>query len=248
MLLHIYGVDPKYVSDVLGPNVRSIQRWYKMFKRHGVVTDNQRQRRTSRWPTAVLESVRDYVKGHPTFFLEELQAFIRSAFPDLKRTSISTVCRALHFDMGFTRKVLTKVARECVPLEVANYKAKIEAVYSYPEQMLFLDETSKDGRHAFRRYAWSAKNKPAVVKLPFSRGKRVSILAALDHSGFVAWRTTPGTFTRGSFHQAFVECVVPLLNPWPLPRSIVVLDNAKIHMYKELEEVRSSVSLAVGYI
>lgn len=30
--------------------------------------------------------------------------------------------------------------------------------------------------------------------------------------------------------------VIPLLNPWPLPRSILVVDNARIHMYKELEE------------
>lgn len=29
--------------------------------------------------------------------------------------------------------------------------------------------------------------------------------------------------------------VIPLLNPWPLPKSIVILDNAKIHMYRELE-------------
>lgn len=31
--------------------------------------------------------------------------------------------------------------------------------------------------------------------------------------------------------------MVPLLNPWSLPRSIVVLDNAKIHMYEELQQV-----------
>ena len=48
---------------------------------------------------------------------------------------------------------------------------------------------------------------------------------------------TEGTFTRESFHSAFVAKVMPLLNSWPLPRSIVILDNAKIHMYKELQTV-----------
>ena len=61
------------------------------------------------------------------------------------------------------------------------------------------------------------------------------MLAALDHHGFAAWASTEGTFTRSSFHNVFVTKVVPLLNPWPLPRSIVILDNAKIHMYRELE-------------
>ncbi|KAF4028515.1 DDE superfamily endonuclease [Phytophthora infestans] len=49
-------------------------------------------------------------------------------------------------------------------------------------------------------------------------------------------KTTAGTFTRSLFLRAFVKNVVPLLNPWPLPRSSVILDNAKIHMYHELEE------------
>ncbi len=30
--------------------------------------------------------------------------------------------------------------------------------------------------------------------------------------------------------------IIPYLNPWPLPRSILILDNAKIHMCSELEE------------
>jgi hypothetical protein len=49
------------------------------------------------------------------------------------------------------------------------------------------------------------------------------------------WSTAEGTFTRSEFHRCFLEKVVPLLNPWPLPRSVVILDNAKIHMYPEIE-------------
>ena len=29
---------------------------------------------------------------------------------------------------------------------------------------------------------------------------------------------------------------MPFLNPWPLPRSIVIVDNAKIYMFEELED------------
>ena len=42
------------------------------------------------------------------------------------------------------------------------------------------------------------------------------------------------------FYLAFQNAqfiVVPYLNPWPLPRSILILDNAKIHMYRELEDL-----------
>ncbi|KAG6948965.1 hypothetical protein JG687_00015160 [Phytophthora cactorum] len=136
--------------------------------------------------------------------------------------------------MSLSRKVLTKAARESVSQEVHAYTVKLEAMYSYSEQLFFIDEISKDGRHSYRKYAWSKRNTKTVVRLPFGRGKRLSILAALDHSGFVAWNYTEGTYTRNSFHRAFVEKVLPMLNPWP--RSIVVMDNANIHMYKELEQ------------
>ena len=229
-LIHVYGINVQYVSDILGPKVRSILRWYHLFLRDGVVEEKRVRKVSSRWPNEVVACVRNYVADHPTFYLEELQSFILSTFPALSNVSTSTICRALNFDMNLSRKVLTKAVRESVPAEVANYKAKVAAIYSYPEQLLFIDESSKDGRHAYRRYAWSTWNKKAIVKLPFSRGKRLSILAALDHKGFAAWHSTEGTYTRHRFYSAFVDKILPLLNPWPLPRSIVVLDNAKIHM------------------
>jgi hypothetical protein len=141
----------------------------------------------------------------------------------------------LNFDLNLSRKKLSKHAKESVPAEREIYKRKLSAIYSYPEQLVFVDETSKDGRDAYRRYAWSPKGKIALVSLPFRRGERLSVLAAIGTQGFIAWNTTNGTYTRRSFHEAFCTKILPLLNPWPLPRSIVILDNAKIHMYPEIE-------------
>ncbi|EGZ30770.1 hypothetical protein PHYSODRAFT_468806, partial [Phytophthora sojae] len=74
---------------------------------------------------------------------------------------------------------------------------------------------------------------PAIVSLPFTRGERRSVLAAFDVGAFFAWESTTGTFDRLAFHEAFRTKNAPYINPWPLPRSIVILDNAKIHMYRE---------------
>ncbi|ETK96856.1 hypothetical protein F441_00538 [Phytophthora nicotianae CJ01A1] len=62
-------------------------------------------------------------------------------------------------------------------------------------------------------------------------------MAACVVRGFMAWETTSGTSTRQRFHQAFIRQAVKHLNPWPLPRSIVVMGNDLIHMYKEIEEM-----------
>ncbi|OWZ05072.1 Transposase, partial [Phytophthora megakarya] len=34
------------------------------------------------------------------------------------------------------------------------------------------------------------------------------------------------TFTRIEFHNTLATKIAPYLNPWPLPRSIVIMDNA----------------------
>ena len=235
-LIHIYDIDIPFISDIFGPKPRSIQRWYKKFLSTGTVRDNVPSLRESRWPPEVVQDVEKYVNAHPTFYIEELQQHLRSKFPDLKNTSDSTICRALNFDLRLTRKKLTKAAREAAPEEIKNYYDKLKAIYSFPEQLVFIDETSKDGRDAFRRYARSKRGTKAVVRLPFSRGNRVSVLAALDYTGFMSWKCTRGTYSRKRFHHAFSEKIVPHLNPWPGPRSIVIMDNAKIHMFKELED------------
>ena len=234
-LIHIYDLNTAFISDLFGPKPRSIRRWYKRFIATGDVADVPRINKQSRWPSAVLQSVEKYVKGHPTFYIEELQDYLCSHHPEVRNNSISTICRALNFDMQLTRKVLTKAAREAAPEEIRIYYAKLRAIYSFPEQLVFIDETSKDGRDAFRRYARSTKGTKAVAQVPFSRGNRVSVMAALDHRGFLSWKCTQGTFTRKEFHEVFAEKVIPHLNPWPLPRSIVIMDNAKIHMFEELQ-------------
>jgi len=236
LLYYVYGIPVRYISDILGPKPRSISRWYEAFKKTGSIEGKARKKRRSRWSSDVLEYVKEFVLANPTFFLEELQEGLKENFPSLKNISVSTICRALKHDLRMSRKILTKAARECVPEEVFIYKLKLDAIYSYPEQVIFIDETSKDGRHAFRRYAWSHIGDKGVVELPFARGKRISVMAAMNFSGFCGWKSTEGTFTRMKFHKAFCEIVIPKLNPWPLPNSIVIMDNAKIHMYKELDE------------
>lgn len=171
-----------------------------------------------------------------------------AAYPELSNVSVPTICRALRHDLKLTRKKLEKRAREAIPQEIEDYKYRLQPYYYFPEQLVFVDETSKDGRTAHRKYAWSAKGSRAIVSLPFSRGKRVSVLAAFNSKGFLSWTHTPNTFTREIFHDAFVENILPHLNAWPMDNSIVVIDNARIHMYEELREAIESCGAVLVYL
>lgn len=133
-----------------------------------------------------------------------------------------------------TRKKITKQAWEAVPQERNDFVLRLQPFLMYPEQLVFMDETSKDGRSAFRLHAWSQHGLPAVVLLPFSRGKCVSVLAAFSYAGFSSWAYNTGTFTWQTFYEAFTTHILPSLNPFPMPNSIFILDNAEIHMFKEI--------------
>lgn len=209
----------------------------ELFKNTGTVVNTAPRQRSARWPAPVYDFVKEFAENNPCFYIEELQEQLLENFPDLSIVSVPTICRALRHDLKFSRKVLEKRARESVPFHLKEYYWELSQLYSFPEQLLFIDESSKDGRDVLRRHGWSRINTPAIAYQPFSRGGRVSVLAAFDTSGFCAWKCTEGTFTRQRFHKAFIENVVPLLQPWPMPRSIVILDNARIHMYAELEQV-----------
>ncbi|DBA03219.1 TPA: hypothetical protein N0F65_003939 [Lagenidium giganteum] len=154
-------------------------------------------------------------------YVEELKAALHASFPEqTKGLSISSILRMLRFELKLSRKVR---ALEAQPMKVQCYLVILACFYKHPEQLLFIEQ-----------------QRTVDLVVDDTRGlavaRRVSILAACDVRGFVSWETTRGTFIRQSFHRGFVARIVPYLNPWPLPRSIVIMDNALIHMYTELED------------
>lgn len=247
-LLFFYDISVDVVHLLLGPSKRTLHRWRRQFEKYGVIRRGENNTRTSRWSTNVIAAVKSFVEDHPCAYLEEIQQFIEDNYPECQNRSLSTVCRALRFDMGLSRKVITKRAREAVGVDALSFWNSLCPFYAGPEQLVFVDETSKDGRAAIRKYAWSPKGTPAIVRLPFSRGRRVSVLAALGMQGFIAWETTRGTFDRARFHQALVTKILPKMNRYPAPCSILVLDNARIHSYQELLDAAEAVGVLVIFL
>jgi transposase len=219
-----------------------------MFNKTGNVLPRVPVRRETRWPVEVITFLKDYIKENPCFYLEEMREVLRSSFPRVTNVSLSTICRALRFDLKLSRKILSKRARESIPEEKNNYIFRLQPFYECPDQLVFIDETAKDSRDAVRKYAWSRINSAAHVVLPFSRSKRISVLAAMDVYGFFASEMTVGTFDRKAFHHALINSILPYMNPYPWPRSILILDNARIHCYRALVEAVESIGALVFFL
>ncbi|OWZ06902.1 Transposase [Phytophthora megakarya] len=145
VLTYIYDIDLAVVALVIGVSTRSISRWGLLFRRRGNVKPNVQIKRKTRWPLDCIKFVKGFVEKHPCFYIEELQEALKTTFPALPNISTATICKALRFDLGLTRKVLTKRARKCAPTEIDAYYEKLASFYRDPEQLVFLDETAKDG-------------------------------------------------------------------------------------------------------
>ena len=74
-LIHVYDIDLHFLSEIFGPKVRSIQRWYNKFLKTGTVCDNKRAVRASRWLPHIVNAVERYVQAHPTFYIKELKVY-----------------------------------------------------------------------------------------------------------------------------------------------------------------------------
>ena len=67
--------------------------------------------------------------------------------------------RILKEDLNLSRKTIEKRAMEAVPHEIDNYMKKMRAIYINPSRLVFIDETSKDGRSAYRQRGWVPRGK-----------------------------------------------------------------------------------------
>jgi len=62
-----------------------------------------------------------------------------------------------------------------------------------------------------------------------SNSKRWSILPALSVEGYIAIDIFQGSYTGERF-KSFISChLLPRMNPWPLPQSVLICDNASCH-------------------
>ena len=76
------------------------------------------------------------------------------------------------------------------------------------EQLIFVDETSKDERSVSRLYGYSYVNNRANKKVVFIRGKRYTILPALTIDGFIAAEIMEGSCDKDKFRTFIITQVV----------------------------------------
>jgi len=150
--------------------------------------------------------------------------------------SIPTLTRTLR-RLLFTNKDVSSKALERNDPNRAVYMNHIAELVPDPEMLMFGDEASKDKRTSNRQKGWSRQGTRCVQRKCFVRGRRFSILPILTLDGIIAHDIIEGSVTTEKFVGFLRELVIPLTNPYPGPRSILILDNCRIHHAEEIRQL-----------
>ncbi len=87
-----------------------------------------------------LEALELIVIKDPLLYLDEIAHAMECIFD--QSYTISRICRAIRFSLGYTRKKVSAMARERCSLVRYLFRVSISAVLTNLDQLVFLDETS----------------------------------------------------------------------------------------------------------
>jgi DDE superfamily endonuclease len=103
------------------------------------------------------------------------------------------------------------------------------------DQLVFLDESGINTHMGERTHGWGPKGKRIQHKVSGQKAPNVSLLPALTVDGYIACTIFKGSVNKERFMHFLKTDLLPRCGKFPEPRSVLVMDNAKIH--KNLDEV-----------
>jgi len=177
------GWEMNEIEDVLGMSSKSIDRWQDNYKMHGHV--NPPSFLQGRWcilSAGVVDDLHDLMQESPELYLDEIGIWLAL----YHEVQISTT--ALHDnlrELGLTCKLMCHAAAERDHKLRASWIYNILNTYT-AEQMVVLDESSKDDRTLIQKYGHAPSGNDPVLTVSLDRGICYSILPALTLDGYIA--------------------------------------------------------------
>src|SRR5271168_98605 len=220
--------DLPHIAELFETTIKTVRKIQDDIKKKSILGDNWRPRKAGRPSqiTAEIEEAIDYFIHYaaPTIYQDELATFIFDCF-DIE-ISQSTISRALK-RINITRKKLQVEAAQRNQAERLNYQLNMSSVKA--SQYVFVDESGSDERTGDRTHGYAKRGVPARIARWLRSRTRISVLPAYTVEGYIDFITFEGTCNAEIFESFILGNVLPLMNPWPLNRSVLVMDNHSIH-------------------
>ena len=180
-----------------------------------------------------------------TLYLDEMADRLEAQFGTRWRENL--ICATL-LRYGITRKKLTIDSTKRNEFERDLFRENMG--HYEPEQLVYIDETRKDPRTLRRRYGRAVSGARARARFAFTRGSSGwSALGVMTVGGMIDCGLTRAKgVTAATFIDQLYHHVLPHLQPYPAPRSVVVLDNAVVHWAPLVRELIEGCGARVLYL
>jgi transposase len=176
------GWDIDRIAVALGVSSRSIERWEANYDEHGHINPPTPIMGRPRLLDQVMtDEIHELLAETPSLLLDEIGEWL-AIYHD-QPISMSALHENLR-DLGLTYKRLKRVAAERDDGFRADWLHNMTTNYT-TEQLVFLDESSKDDRTTLPRYGWSLSGQFPFDSVRLNRGIRYSVLPALTIDGYM---------------------------------------------------------------
>ncbi|CAD6963061.1 unnamed protein product [Tilletia controversa] len=213
--------------------VISASTFYRYFK---IPRSNRRSPgRPRKLHHTAIQFLHELILRHPDLYLDEIADILHRTVGT--RISISTIHRSFK-RAGITLKRAHRIAQERSETKRRGYILRISKYET--DQLVFADETSYDARDAVRFRARSTRNSHARLKRPYRRGGRLSCIAALSADGLFAPWAVRGAFNGDRFCSYLRTELLPQMQAYPAPNSVLIFDNASFHKSDQVKDLIES--------
>lgn len=204
-----------------------MRRYRKRFEAIGTVLPLVNQ---PRGPDPLLDEVKLQelellVLSRPDLYQEEMQYYFLDYWDFWP--SQSTISRSLAA-LKLSRKVQERRAgqrNETLRAQWAQWAWQQPAEY-----LVFVDESACSEKSLDRKYGYSPRGMPAADRKRVRRTERFSLLPAYDINGFLDDPLIVKAAVDGEMFKTWLQgSVIPQMNPYPGPRSVLVMDNCRTH-------------------
>ena len=175
-------------------------------------------------------------------YLHELQKFYRRFGVCV---SVPTKCRTLK-NTDCSRRVIRHVALQRSDKLQDEFMADM-SLYD-PDMFIWIDESGCDRRNSARKFAYTIRGIPPGDHRILARGTRYSAITAATVNGVHDVMLVEGSVNGDIFAEFIETSLVPILQPFGNPNSIVVTDNASIHHVDKVTELIVDTGASVRFL
>lgn len=226
--LNLTNRTVREVEQVSRRCIQGIKRKLESFDHHSTPKElDRRGRPTAITPAAVI-GLKAYLDHRPWAYQDEMIAYLYDDWNLL--CSQPTVSRTLRSNR-ISRKIIQREALERSQQCRDDYMVSISELSNPQHQLCFLDESAANEHTCHRKHGWSLFGITPRVILPVKRSERHSVLPCYSIDGIMCYHIHQGAIDGPRFEWFLDNHVLPRCNPYPGPKSVLVMDNASIHRH-----------------